>query len=331
MLDIVVTHYREPFEVGEKLFDMLALQRCVDFDAIRVVIIHDGTERFADERFMRYPYQVEQIVIPHGGISEARNAGIDHSKAKWVMFCDFDDNFASIFSLREIMNVLGTDGYDMLWSRILAEDYVDGKNLLYTVPEKQRFVFCHGKVYRRQFLLDSGIRFRKELVFNEDSCFNAEIIAHVHYTRIGEIKSPMPIYCWIRRENSVTNSGRQDEASYGHFKRNLIVCDEYRKMGDFRYGGMVTRTVYDTYYMVFGKRNSMQMRRRILDEFTPWVAERMDAFLDVAPEHLEEIRTIARTELTEPGEIIPDSHEQIGQWLKGIVSVYERTVKGGVC
>ena len=327
MLDIVITHYNEPFEVGEKLFRMIGLQRCVDFEQIRVMVVNDGGSRLPEEKLSGLPYPVEQIDIPHGGVSAARNAGIDHATGRWIMFCDFDDNFASIFSLREIMNLLNTNDYDMLWSRIIAEDYVNGKQLLYYVPEKQRFVFCHGKVYRVQFLKDEGIRFREDLVFNEDSCFNAVIIAHTPHTRIGEIKSPVPIYSWIRRQQSVTNSGRVDEASYGHFKRNLIVTGEYENGNDDRYYGMLTRTVYDTYYMVFGSRNSMQMRRRILDEFTPWAESRVDDFGRVSDDDLMEIRSIARMELVEPDEIVPDDYERVSRWLKSVVGIYRKTSK----
>ena len=324
MLDIVITHYKEDFEVGRKLFEIIGLQRCVDFDQIRVMVVNDGGQRLPEEELDKLPYPVEQIDIPHGGVSAARNAGIDHATGKWLMFCDFDDSFSSIFSLREIMNVLNTDDFDMLWSHILAEDYVDGKQLLYYVPDKQRFVFCHGKVYRVAFLRESGIRFREELVFNEDSCLNAEIIAHTPHQRIGEIKSKIPIYSWVRRQNSVTNSGREDEASYGHFKRNLIVTGEYEKSEDERVYGMTTRTVYDTYYMVFGRRNSMQMRRRIIDEFTPWVAERLDRFGKVDKDTLNDIRQIARMELIDPDEIVPDDHARVEKWVKSLVDIYNK-------
>lgn len=322
MLDIIITHYKEPFEVGEKLFQIIALQRCIDFEQIRVMVVNDGGYRLPDEKLTGLPYQVEQIDIPHGGVSKARNKGIECATGKWIMFCDFDDSFAGIYALREIINTLNTDDFDMLWSRIIAEDYVDGKQLLYFSPDKQRFVFCHGKVYRTAFLRESGIRFRDELVFNEDSCFNAEIIAYTPHTRIGQITSGFPLYCWVKRENSVTNSGRQDEASYGHFRRNLIVTGDYERNKDIRYYGMVTRTVYDVFYMIFGKRNSMQMRRRILDDFAPWIAERLDAFGRVTDDHLDEIREISRMELIEPDELIPDNHEDVSKWVNGIVDVY---------
>lgn len=322
LLDIIVTHYKEDWSVGKKLFDMIGLQRCIDFNQIRVTIVNDGGNSIDPKHLSDYPYDIRQVNIEHEGISAARNAGIKAAEGTWVMFCDFDDNFASIFSLREYLNVLDTDKVDMLWCRILAEDYLDGKHLLYFVPDKQRYVFCHGKVYRREFLIDSNIHFDTDLVFNEDSCFNAVIIARTHYSRIGEIRSPFPLYTWIRRENSVTNSGRTDEASYGHFKRNLKVTAEYEN-GDERYEGMVTRTVYDTYFMVFGKRNSMKMRRRILDEFTPWIAERYRAFGKVSPEIFKQLREVSRSELIEPDEVVPDDPVTVSKWVNGLVEIYE--------
>lgn len=319
MLDIIVTHYKEDWSVGKKLFDMIGLQRCVDFDQIQVTIVNDGGNRIPEEHLAGYGYRIEQVDIPHGGVSAARNAGLEHAEGKWVMFCDFDDNFASAYSLREYLNLLGTDESDMLWCRIMAEDYIDGKQLLYFVPDKQRFVFCHGKVYRREFLMESGIRFENDLVFNEDSCFNAVIIAKTHHTRIGEIRSPFPLYAWIRRQNSVTNSGRIDEAAYGHFRRNLKVVAAYNPEDD-RYDGMVARTIYDTYYMANGKRTGEEMKQRILSEFIPWAREHDRSFARVEAGMMDEIRKVAKSELLEPGESIPDDPERVGKWVDDITT-----------
>lgn len=322
MLDIVITHYKEPYEIGEKLFRSIALQRCIDFSKIRVTVVNDGGMELPEISQNDLPYEVNQINIPHGGVSAARNAGIDHSTGEWIMFCDFDDCYPSIYSLREYLNVLGSNEYDMLWARIMAEDYLDGHQRLYYVPDKQRFVFCHGKVYRTAFLKESGIRFDESLVFNEDSCFNAVIIANTPYQRIGEIASNIPMYTWIRRPASVTNSGREDEASYGHFRRNIIVTAEYEGTGDDRWFGMVTRTAYDAYYMVMGKRNSMGMRRKIADEFVPWMAERIQAFGKVDDATLDEIRRVSRSELISPDEVVPDEHERVRKWVKTLVDIY---------
>lgn len=327
MLDLVITHYQEEWGVGEKLFRMIGLQRCIDFNDLRVTVINDGGHRLPEEKLMELPYPVKQHDIPHGGISAARNAGIDIATEEWIMFCDFDDSLCSVYSMREYLSCAkGAKEFDMLWTRIMAEDYVNGKEMLYTVPEKQRFVFCHGKLYRTAFLRESGIRFEEDLTFNEDSCFNAMIVAKTPHTRIGEIKSPFPLYTWIRRENSVTNSGREDEAAYGHFRRNLKVTDENRKSrgGDF-YTGMLTRTVYDTYYMVFGKRISTRMKRKIVEEFAPWVAEKAEAFGKVTKENMAMLMSVAKSELLDQGENVPDDPKLVKKWMDGLIRTAHAT------
>lgn len=322
MLDIIIPHYTEPWEVGEKLFSILALQRGIDFSAFRVLVVNDGEEnRLPDACFSGLPYLVEQISIPHKGVSAARNAGIDHATAPWLMFCDFDDTFAHVYALRDILSVLPADGYDMLHSRMIVEDMTEGKDLLTFSPESQRFVFTHGKVYRKAFLDEQGIRFDETMRFQEDSLFNATIIARTSHTHIGEIKSVSPLYVWIRRPSSVTNSGRDDEAMFAHFLRNLKATEENRVSRDYDcYCGMVTRTVWDTYYMLNCKPGSTETKQKIREMFVPWIRTRREAFCQVSDEMLAKIVAVARTELY--ANPIPDDKTTVTKWL-------EELTKGG--
>ena len=316
-LDIIITHYREHYEVGKKLLEIIGLQRGVSFDDFRVTVVNDGGHRLPEEELKGLGYPVEQIDIEHGGISKARNTGIDRTSAPFLMFCDFDDTFTNIYALRDILSVLPCD-YDMLWTRLLVEDCLDGRDLFYETPERQRFVFVHGKVYRRKFLIDENIRFDERMTFQEDSQFNNTITARTDYRRIGELKAPMIPYAWIRRQNSVTNSGREDEAENWHFRRNLNITEENRKDPD-KYAGMVTRTAYDTYYMFYGKRLGKAMKMRILREFIPWIAERAELFGQVTADIMDKIRDVSRYELIEPGETLKDDPETVRKWI-GIIT-----------
>lgn len=322
MLEIIIPHYTEPWQVGEKLFTILALQRGIDFSFFRVLVVNDGEEnRLPDDCFANLPYHVEQISIPHKGVSAARNAGIDHATAPWIMFCDFDDTFAHVYALRDILSILPADGYDMLHSRMIVEDMTDGNDLLTFSPEAQRFVFTHGKVYRKAFLDEQGIRFDETMRFQEDSLFNATIIARTSHTHIGEIKSVSPLYVWIRRPSSVTNSGRDDEAMYSHFIRNLKATEENRKTRDYDcYCGMVTRTVWDAYYMLNCKPGGTEVKQKIRETFLPWIRARRGAFCQVSDEMLVRIIAVARTELRESP--IPDDKATVTKWL-------DELMKGG--
>lgn len=82
VLDIIVPHYKEPLEIVQKFFSMLDIQRGVDFDSFRVILVNDGEENaFPDSYFESLPYPFRQISIPHSGVSAARNAGLDAAQA----------------------------------------------------------------------------------------------------------------------------------------------------------------------------------------------------------------------------------------------------------
>lgn len=316
MLDIIVPHYKEPWEVGEKLFRMIDLQRGIDHKKIHVTIVNDGGNRFPEDYFAGFRYDIRQIDIPHSGVSAARNTGIECARTEWIMFCDFDDTFANVYALRDVMTILPADGYDMLWSRIIVEDFLD-ENRVYFPPEEQRFVFTHGKVYRKAFLNEKDIRFDESMSFQEDSLFNAVIIAKTPHTRIGEINTKMPLYIWVRRDSSVTNSGREDEAVYSHFIRNLKVTEENKARGYDHYCGMVTRTTWDAYYMTLSTRASPKTKEEILKVFTPWIAERIGEYGKVPDKIMEQIRAVSRSELYDRP--IPDRPDDILRWLNTIL------------
>ena len=321
MLDIVITHYREPWEVCRNIFLSLDLQRCVDWNEITVTVINDGGNRLPEDKLRGLCYQVNQVDLPHGGVSRARNAGIDLGTEPWIMFCDCDDCFANIYALEDVMNVLHSPvrgKYDMLWTQCWEES-ADGYITL--IPGYRVFVFCHGKVYDRDFLRREGLRFEEELTFNEDSCFNAVAIARTTNERIGAIKSAVPVYTWIRRAGSVTmKPDTIDIGTYCNFRRNLIVTEENRLHRPDQYANMVARTAYDAFYMIHSRRITDACKRQILDEFRPWIRERLDEVGKVSPEMLEGVRAISFEELTEDGEKLPDSHEQVMAWLQEVAA-----------
>ena len=145
-LDLIVTHYKEPWELGKPMFDVLALQRNIDFKDVSVILVNDGEENaLPAECFEGYPYEIHQISIPHGGVSRARNAGLDASVADWVMFCDFDDSFSSLFGLHLIFAAMQEDSCDTLWS-CFTEEALGDDGIVHLVAHERDYVFVHGLV-----------------------------------------------------------------------------------------------------------------------------------------------------------------------------------------
>lgn len=272
-LDLIVTHCRESWAVCRGFFEMLRIQRGVAWETgsarvtrpnagpslpardWRVILVQDGDEGALDTRRMTraYPFVDQVITLPHGGVSAARNAGLDASDAEWVMFCDIDDCLYSVDSLYRILQSLreAGDRADIVWSPFWIEMRTkDGK--FGKVLKEWNSVFIHGKCYRRAFLAEHGIRFDEELTYSEDALFNAVAIMETTSARIA--KMPENVYMWCYREESLSNYTGGDLArTRSLFKKRVRLCEEYEKRG-LRYEAKTAaaRALMDYYWEING-------------------------------------------------------------------------------
>lgn len=330
ILDIIVPHYQEPWEVGSKFFQMLDLQRGINFDDIHVIVVQDGEEgTLPDEHFQNRPYTVDYLTIPHGGVSVARNAGLDFARSEWVMFCDFDDTFANVYALRDILNVLPAPGYDMLYMDFVAEDRMKDGSMHYN-PRTQNVVFIHGKLWRRQWLISHHLNFDESLTFNEDSAFCTIANTMMDFSHTGKITTSAPAYVWCFSENSTTTTpGNRGKLLVGLYDRNKKVCEIFRQRMPFRqYVAMIARTVWDTYHALNVEDLTPELEA-MLEDFKGWYKGHKALYLMADEESMRETGEISRAEHTRGDqeeeerwgiEHVSKFRENVSleEWLKGV-------------
>ena len=202
-LDIIVPHYKEDIRLMDPMLGILKLQRNVAWDSFRVVVVCDGMDIEMPAGWgSDLPFTVAIHRVPHGGISAARNAGLDFSDAEWVCFCDSDDAFLTTNSLWALMDAM-RDGINMITSEFYGET-VNEHGTLVNLSEFNGTdsVFVHGKVFRRQWLVDNNIRFDDELILHEDTYFItlAEFMCGESELKIVKF----PTYLWQHNSKSVT-------------------------------------------------------------------------------------------------------------------------------
>ena len=310
LLDLFITHWTETWEVGKNGFGMLSLQRAVDWSQIRITLVHDGTEPFPEEYFEGMPFKVNQVSIPHGGIAKARNWCIDHSEATWIKWCDFDDMFAGVYSVQQIMNVLNNDQFDLLWFDLLCDDH--GKVINRT---ERNPVFVHDKVFRRNFLLEKGIRFKEDLIWCEDSAFLALIEMDIDHQRIGKIKAQAPIYLYIVRDGSLCNRPEIKFANLkSFFKRHCYVAEEFKKRGlTAQYNTMCVRTMADSYYTLVKAPDIEEDKTEFAAEVWKWYEDHREAIGDCTKPDFDLVMRAVNRERFDGGEI---TGEEFIEWIR---------------
>lgn len=245
----MVTHYKTPWKVGKPWFDMLALQRGIDFDDIGVILISDGEEsRLDDELFTMYPYEVRNITIPHAGVSGARNAGLDAATAKWVMICDFDDTFLSVNALYLLLEAAKDETKVYYTSRVLEETRKSDGTYAYALHDKD-MIFNHGKMYRTVWLRRNRIRFNDKIVLHEDVFFNTLVQAIARKEQVGEIGICFYMFCWNPDSVSRQFTSWELQTYEPMIRQKLSIIDEFlkRKMAQPALY-TIAKTIIDGYY-----------------------------------------------------------------------------------
>ena len=316
LLDLIVPHADEDWTVCRKFFDMLRVQLAADLSRVRVIVVHDGGEPWPED-LVRIPgLDVEQLRIPKGGVSCARNMGLRVSDAEWVMFCDCDDMFASVWALHCILDALGRPEAgrdDLLWMPFYAETAA-GRDLV-----GLNWIFVHGKLYRREWLLREGITFWSALYYGEDSAFNACAEMALDPDRLGEIRTDAPLYVWVYNRRSVTSRPEnQLRNALGLMDRHCLVIGEMEARG--RHGDaceLAARLAWDGYHQWRRTDIPLPEADAIRGKVKDLVPELLDRIRNVPPERMEAIRLASLGEMRKKHiDGAPDV--DFGTWLEGI-------------
>lgn len=200
-LQILVPQYKETEEIIRPLLDSIAIQQNVNLSKdVGVIIVNDGSDVLLSEDFIEhYPFHIEYIKAKHQGVSATRNAALDAATADYVMWCDADDMFYNACGLWIVFREIENGGFDGFVSVFIEETRNPENGEVLYINHENDPTFVHGKVWRRQYLIDFGIRWNPSLTIHEDSYFN--ILARSQSANIKYCISPF--YLWRWRDDSV--------------------------------------------------------------------------------------------------------------------------------
>lgn len=246
-LQILIPQFNEKDEDIRPLLDSITMQQNIDFNDIGVVICNDGSDTFLSDDFLkRHPFPIEYHKEPHRGVSGARNACLDHATADYVMFCDADDMFYNVCGLYLVFMHIDA-GFDALNSVFLEETREHPSMMPVYVKHENDATFVHGKVYRREYLVENGLRWNEKLTIHEDSYFN-----FIALNLAKDLKyCDTPFYLWRWRDDSVCR--KDPEYKYSTYV-NLIdsndaMCDELVRRGhEDKASYFVCSMIFETYY-----------------------------------------------------------------------------------
>ena len=283
LLDIIITHYDEPWELGKPFFDMLQHQRCADLSDITVTLVQDGSENKLPwkELLAPYSYKVNVVTIPHSGTGIARNIGLKNTSSDWVMFFNFDDHLADVCSLDMILRNLPTDEYNVIWGKVVQESkWYTGITYLNCISDVT-FANTDGKMYRRQFLNEHNIRFSRSQYYY-DNIFNSIVLAECDPWRIAHMTTEIYPFAKTFRPDSTRHTIDALEIMRTDvFNRDIFIANEMKRRGhEFGYRRLVSKVIVYGYFTI------------CTAEYVSKPVEYTNEYLDFFREHYDEFETI---------------------------------------
>lgn len=211
LISVIVPVYRVEKYLADCIESILR-QSLSDFE---LLLIDDGSPDCSGAMCDTYCQKDTRIHVIHkenGGVSSARNKGLDHARGKYIVFVDSDDYLGenylqALYAVQQASDRRNTFviadyqpfSHDGLVSRDFSSAFIvslsGGKNDTETF---KRLVFNfiifppYCKLYQREIIEKNGLRFNQELRSAEDFDFNCRYIRYIEQI----VYIPSVQYCY---------------------------------------------------------------------------------------------------------------------------------------
>lgn len=225
------------------------LKRCVDslldqgeFCDYEIILVDDGSTDCSGKICDEYSQLSNKIIVIHknnGGLSSARNAGLEIAKGVYVLFVDSDDYIRSD-CLTELIGLTEKqkteivsfnfsyvrDDYDISENKVfidLKEEVITGDEWLLRSLKEQKVIMAAWKnLYKRSLIVENSLLFR-EGYFHEDEEWTPRVF---HCARTVSTY-PQSIYGYYIRNGSITNDVKKNRKAAIDLIDNCIRLKNY--------------------------------------------------------------------------------------------------------
>lgn len=193
------------------------LPRCIDsiitqtFTDFELLLIDDGSNDNSGKICDNYAEKDIRIRVFHkqnGGVSSARNLGLNNVRGKWISFIDADDCIS-----KDFLSLGKTDGIDVIQKSYIVKG-IDGKDYFHNIED--RIINSTDDIYnffvqkRNNALWDKIIsyniirdkRFREDISIGEDFLFFLSLLTDINSYKFSNIGK----YIYYIRSDSAMRS-----------------------------------------------------------------------------------------------------------------------------
>jgi glycosyltransferase involved in cell wall biosynthesis len=219
-LSIIIPIYNTPTDALQRCFDSVSTLQHTDFE---VILVDDGSASATGAFCREYCTKnsaFRYLFKENGGVSSARNYGLDAAAGRYITFVDADDiligapidaAMRNCSSDMVVFDVAVTEqSGESVWRGLdCPSGQVPIKELITLLITSSRLNSPCAKLYKRQIIEDSGLRFHTDFVTGEDWLFVCDFLEHCNIVTYCAEAS----YRYFRdSSNALTRTGRYPDA-----------------------------------------------------------------------------------------------------------------------
>lgn len=236
VVSIIIPVYNVPEKYLRECIESVMEQTLKE---IEIILVDDGSPDNCGAICDEYASKDSRIKVFHkenGGVSSARNLGLDNATGKYIMFVDADDRIEQnavdiLLSYRESTNA------DLVICGYYHDDekvYYKGKSVKFlpkitaaqAIAGKYKYVlgYLWNKLFSKEIIDNAKIRFDEAIAICEDSLFCQKYVANCNkIVCVNEL-----LYHYETNKNSAThaNFSKNNVTVFSAYKRIIEFCNK---------------------------------------------------------------------------------------------------------
>lgn len=252
------------------------LDRCVQsllkqtYKNLEIILVDDGSPDRCPILCDQYAMEDERIRVIHkknGGLSDARNAGLNLATGEYVLYVDSDD-YIELDSCERLISATSDGQVDIVVGNAIMEKPDGNEKMIHSatpagfiysakdfvekaVCESQWYAPAWLNMYRRKFLLDNELYFKKGIYFEDVQMLPRVFLPAKKITCIDGT-----FYHYIIRENSIMTSQRDEKKKNDSVKnlkewKNQFDLLDDKALQKCMYGMLVKMYIHEANYMIY--------------------------------------------------------------------------------
>lgn len=263
------------------------LDKCVQslinqtYPNIEIILVDDGSPDKCPQMCDAYAAQDPRIKVihkPNGGLSDARNAGIETAKGEYLLFVDSDD-YIVLDTCEKLLPftqlncdiIIGDGIAEGAYKHLCHGNVAPGK--VCSGKEYLKVAVQSGKMpmpawlyaYKRAFMYENTLYFKKGIL-HEDEQFTPR--AFLRADRV--VESGVQFYHYLIREGSITMQKDLRRNARDLFATCLELYEIYEKLEDIRLKTLLIDSLAGKYLSLFQQGKLYQYGKDYLHKDFVW-------------------------------------------------------------